>query len=484
MPTAAKQYLLHERKLSEAALHAYGVGEESNFIVFPFYRDNELLLIKKLAVERLDGKKAIYVEKDCEPCCFGWQAIDPNSRVLAITEGELDAITLYQYGIPAVSIPFGVNNDKWISQDFEQLSIYDEIFLCMDNDDAGQRAALAFAERLGKYRCRLVKLPYKDANACLQAGITTEEIQACFAKADYLDSANIKGFETFADAVINKLYATEEDRGYRSFLEKSHGKVLFRPGELSVWCGINGHGKSQFLGQLVLDFMKQSGKVCVASLEMRPEILFLRMAKQAAGFANPSPEYIRAIHQWYAGKGWAFDLVGTAKADKLLEDFLYAKQRHNVDIFVIDSLLKCGIDEDDYNGQKRFVEKLCDFKNEHNVHIHLVAHPRKGDDELTPPNKMNVKGTGSITDLADNVFTIWRNKKKEKEIDKYKNEYPGAPMPLDLLNEYDSLWICDKQRNGDWEKAISLWFDPQSLQFLNSKDQKPKQYVQYSSLNK
>jgi twinkle protein len=215
---------------------------------------------------------------------------------------------------------------------------------------------------------------------------------------------------------------------------------------------------------------------------MRPDILLMRLARQVAGMAQPSPEYIKAIHEWYAGKGWLFTLVGTAKKEKLLEDFLYVKQRYNVDTFVIDSLLKCGIAEDDYNGQKLFVERLCDFKNEHNIHVHLVAHPRKGEDEMTPPNKMNVKGSGSITDLADNVFTIWRNKRKERGIDKAKND--GTPVPIELQEEYDALWICEKQRNGDWEKAISLWFDQASLQFLNYKAQKPRQYVQYSNLNR
>lgn len=476
--TPIKKYLIHERLLNEETLQAFGIGEENNFIVFPFYRNKELLLIKKLGIERPNGKKDIFVEKDCEPCLFGWQAVEPSARSITITEGELDAMTLHQYGIPALSIPFGVNNDKWIAQDYEHLAIYDEIFLCMDNDEHGKKAAITFAARLGNYRCRLVTLPHKDANACLQAGMTAEEIKFYFDSAGYLDPAEIKGFETFAQVVINQLYSTEEERGYQPLFEKAKGKILFRAGELSIWCGINGHGKSQFLGQLILDFMKQNGRIGIASLEMRPEILFLRLAKQASGMAKPSPEYVQAIHDWYAGKGWAFTLVGTAKKEKLLEDFLYLKQRYNVDVFVIDSLLKCGIAEDDYNGQKLFVEQLCDFKNEHNVHIHLVAHPRKGDDEMTPPNKMNVKGTGSITDLADNVFTIWRNKRKERAIDKCKSE--NVPVPIDLEEDYDALWICEKQRNGDWEKAISLWFDQDSFQFLNHKAQNPRQYVQYS----
>jgi len=86
--------------------------------------------------------------------------------------------------------------------------------------------------------------------------------------------------------------------------------------------------------------------------------------------------------------------------------FEYARQRYGIDVFLIDSLMKCGIAEDDFNTQKCFVERLCDFKNSHPCHIHLIAHPRKSQDESHLPNKMDIKGSGAITDLADNVFSV------------------------------------------------------------------------------
>ncbi|CAM4461007.1 MAG: hypothetical protein LEGION0403_FIIPPAGN_01331 [Legionella sp.] len=75
--------------------------------------------------------------------------------------------------------------------------------------------------------------------------------------------------------------------------------------------------------------------------------------------------------------------------------------------------MKLDIAEDDYKAQKAFMEQLCDFKNQHSCHIHIVIHPRKGANESLPPGKLDNKGTGAISDLADNCFTIWRNKEKE-----------------------------------------------------------------------
>ncbi|MFO6426560.1 hypothetical protein ACLBOM_13325 [Escherichia coli] len=39
--------------------------------------------------------------------------------------------------------------------------------------------------------------------------------------------------------------------------------------------------------------------------------------------------------------------------------------------------MKCGIGDDDYNGQKAFVDSICDFKNKTNSHVILVTHWRK-----------------------------------------------------------------------------------------------------------
>jgi twinkle protein len=43
-----------------------------------------------------------------------------------------------------------------------------------------------------------------------------------------------------------------------------------------------------------------------------------------------------------------------------------------------------------------------------------IYDPRKGLDESKPPGKLDSKGTGAISDLADNCFSIWRNKEKER----------------------------------------------------------------------
>jgi twinkle protein len=117
--SAVLEYLTGERKLSVDALHAYQVGEDGRTIVLPsLLPTGELAFVKYLKIDRAPaGKKITRVEPDCEPVLFGWQAIDPEAREVAITEGEIDAMTGWDYGWPALSAPFGGgvgNKQAWI----------------------------------------------------------------------------------------------------------------------------------------------------------------------------------------------------------------------------------------------------------------------------------------------------------------------------------------------------------------------------------
>jgi hypothetical protein len=93
---------------------------------------------------------------------------------------------------------------------------------------------------------------------------------------------------------------------------------------------------------------------------------------------------------------------------------------------------------------------------------------RKGESEDRPAGKMAVKGSGGITDMADTVIEVWRNKPRERAIKLAKDS--GAPLPENFANQADTLLFVSKQRATGREPVINLWFDPGSTQFLSSPD--------------
>jgi len=491
------EYLTVTRKLCQDSIKAYQVAECDSvgpwvqwknqkpwmgpWVVFPYKRDNELIALKYLHLERdKKGKKQTLVEADCEPCLFGWQAINPNAREVALVEGELDALSLYQYGYPALSVPFGGgrgDKQKWVEFEWEYMERFEIIYLCMDKDGAGMEATDELVNRLGRHRCRVVILPHKDANECLQKDVAKDEIDQCFREAVTLDPEELKSAAVYEDDVIKEFYPENSIQlGFHLPWERAFNRIFFRYSELSIWTGWNGGGKSQLLGQVMIAATMQGEKVCIASFEMKPRKTLKRIVRQITDSRQPERGTISSCHKWFQDKFWIFDLRGTAKVDRMFEVFRYAYHRYGIKQFVIDSLMKCGIGEEDYGRQKAFVEQLTDFEHEIEGHVHLVAHSRKGLNEEQVVGKLDIKGTGAISDLADNVFSIWRNKRKETDLSRIESGELSEDSKADLLMQPDALLICDKQRDGEWEGRIGLYFDKSSLRYYDNPEKTALKY--------
>jgi twinkle protein len=272
------------------------------------------------------------------------------------------------------------------------------------------------------------------------------------------DIASIKTASDFASQVNEFFNGDSTSNGISLPWSKVADQFHIRKGELTLWSGINGHGKSMVLGQVITHLMKVGQKCCIASFEMHPYKTLARMTRQVAGTNQPTTEYINQFMNWCDNKLWLYDQQGSVSSERVIAVIYYCAEQLGVQHFVVDSLMKCGIRSDDWNAQKEFVDKLCTVAKDTGVHIHLVAHSRKGESEYDLPSKFDISGSSDITNLADNVMSVWRNKKKEEG----KAE-EGAP---------DALVTCSKQRNGEDEPKIALWFDKASFRYLGSEGEK------------
>lgn len=263
------------------------------------------------------------------------------------------------------------------------------------------------------------------------------------------------------DGTIDAFYAPDDQGLHPGMLwAKAKDKIRFRPGEVSLWAGVNGHGKSMFLSQVTIDLCYQAEKVMVASFEMKPVRQMHRMSRQGCGSRLPSREWLEVFHQWTDGRLWMYDHVGAVEWKKVIAVMRYAREKFGITQFVVDSMMKCVKGEDDYNGQKDFVNELCAFAQAHNVHVHLVHHVKKSESEHKAPGKFDIKGSGAISDQVDNVFIVWRDKIAAQE----NNGNPTCVL------------ACEKQRNGEYEGKLGFWFDVDSQQYVENLNEMPCSY--------
>lgn len=461
------QWLREVRKLSDEVVKTYRLATRKGALMFPYLRGADLIFAKYRPIPA----KEFFIDKDCEPCLFGWQAIPANSRQIVITEGELDALAMYQYGFPALSIPFGggkANKQAWIENEYDRLAVYDEIVLSLDDDAEGKLAVAEIIKRLGRERVRVATLPRKDANACLIEGVPKEEIAKAIREAKSQDPENLHSAADYEDAVWAEFQRQQNGEAGLMLPWGQGGAVVLRPGETSLWAGINGHGKSQVAGQVGCHALDNGKRVCIASMEFLPPKLLRRLQVQTIGVRYPSEAQSRMCSRAWRESLWVFDATGSNKDTSILDAFAYSARRYGVDLFILDNLAKLGIAEDNYAGQAEFVNRLTEFARTYNVHVILVAHVKKSDrGENAPPDKGDVKGSGGITDLVDTVFTIWRNKPKEAAFrlaERTKN-----PVDADKAGQPDCILACHKQRNGDSEPAYMLAFDGETYRYSDNR---------------
>lgn len=489
LPPQIAEWLRVVRKITEPTVEAFKLAARNGALMFPYLRDGELVAAKYRKVPA----KEFFVDADCEPCLFGWQALPGSVRSVVICEGELDALAFREYGVHALSVPFGggkgAKQAQWIEAEFDRLAMFDTLYLALDNDGPGRDATEEIVARLGRERCRIVKLPRKDANECLIDGVPKADVHQAIADAVTLDPDELRSAADYEDELVLEFEgACEPEPGIRLPWEKVHDQLVLRMGEVSIWAGYSGHGKSEIAGHLTAGAIKADWRACVASMEFRPRKWLKRLVRQATAQSAPSLPYVRYVANWFRERLWVFDRTGNAKAQKVLEVFEYAARRYGVKLFVIDNLSKCGFAEDDYNGQKAFVDQLTDLAKRMDAHIALVHHLRKTESEDKPGGKMDVLGGGGITNMADTIVNVWRNKPKEKAMRKLKLAEPQteeARKKLDaeeqeLRAKPDCILNCHKQRNGEHEPVILLWFDRGSHQFLQNDSAKARPLVGFS----
>jgi twinkle protein len=304
---------------------------------------------------------------------------------------------------------------------------------------------------------------------------TNIDFEQYLADVSILEAQEIHWANHWTDDLADLVKNGHRITGHKLPWAKTHECFRLRSGELTIWAGVNGHRKSMLVGQ-VMTWIARHSKVCIASLEMKPRETLLRMCQQAAG-CFPGVDFAREFSEWGENRICIYDQLDTVEAVRILGMVRYAAMELGCKHVVIDSLTKCGLAEEDYAAEKKFLDRLQWTAKRCNVHVHLICHMRKGISEDRVPNKFDIKGSGAITDLADNVVVCWKDKRKEEAKKKRMANQTLSEEEQESLTRPDQKMIIEKQRHGSWEGTFLLWFDDPSLQFIPSEATGPMPFA-------
>ena len=255
-------------------------------------------------------------------------------------------------------------------------------------------------------------------------------------------------------------------------------------GDLSVWTGKRGEGKSTILTQILLDAIDQGLSVCAYSGEVPADRFKYVVNLQAAGDAYAREredtlaerivqyvprESLAKIGDWYNGKFWLYDnrIAEKDEAESILRLFEISYKRYDCRVFMVDNLMTvstCRNDADYYQMQADFTIRLRKLAEKLGAHIHLVVHPRKGGIK----DSDSVGGLSTITNIACNVFSMRRATEDETGLG------------------YDATLTCLKNRAYGENTAVQLQYSQRSRRFTERDmiqkqygwAEQPKEYVQ------
>ena len=277
----------------------------------------------------------------------------------------------------------------------------------------------------------------------------------------------------FADVALHHLQNRNEKPGGRLPWD-----IDFRilPHTFTIWAGMNGHGKSLIVQQVMLhlmtgDYSSREEKILIWSPEMAPVYQMERMARQITGDAFPDPTDAEEAWCWLNNRMWMYTREVDCGPDQLIAAARYAQEELGVTQFVIDSLMKVNLGSNERNlylAQKNFANVLANVCRDTGICIHLVAHVRKPENEAKRVSKYDIKGASELTDLVDAGFMVHRNKKEERE--REAGNQPNEPL---------AALECFKNRHGGHEPSCGLEYEDQGMTFFDHGATSGKFYEKY-----
>ena len=441
---------LNKRGLTQETCKRYGYGiaveNDVKVQVAPYYDDKGRLVAQKV---RGPNKTFHWLGDPKRRTLFGQQHARSGGKMVVITEGEIDAMSVHQAlggTWPVMSVPDGAQSAlASIRAQLELLETYDKVVLCFDSDEAGQAAESVVVELFTPGLVAVVDLGgYKDANDLLVEG-----------GADKLRGAVWNAQVWRPDGVVNLADMRDRIKAPLNmgvpYPWPGLNKMLygFRPQELVTWTAGTGVGKTAIVSELVHSLITQGHKVGIVYLEEGVD----RAGKRIVGLQMNKPihlpdteytdEEFDAAFDATLGTGnlIAYDHFGSLAEDVLTNRIRYMVKGLGCEVVVLDhiSMVVSGadLDTDERRMLDHVMTNLRSMTQETRASFHIVSHLRRppgsgSHEEGRQVSLSHLRGTQAIAQLSDAVIAAERDQQADDDKERnttiirvLKNRYAG-----------------------------------------------------------
>lgn len=262
--------------------------------------------------------------------------------------------------------------------------------------------------------------------------------------------------------------------GYEFLDKKIMGLML---GDITVLSGLSGTGKTSWIDCIALNVVQRGYKVAIWSGELQ-DFRFQGWIDQiAAGKTNVirkegydnfyyAPKNIcDKVNNWLDNKLFLYNNAYKNKWEQLFYDIKELVEKEGVQLVILDNLMALdinGYDGDKYSQQTKFINDLKEYAKLSNIHVILVAHPRK---EMGFLRKESISGTADLTNLADNVIILHRI---GKDFETRAGEFFGKDKIVDYLGYSTVIELCKNRSFGIVDLLVGMYYEQESRRLKNT----------------
>jgi twinkle protein len=454
---------LPHRKLTEETLVKFGVKLKVNSngeavgIVSPFTDyDGKVIATKhKIYPQEEGGKNKYWCDGPIDDAClFGMDKFAGGRKYLTITEGEEDAMAAWQMLGKISNVVSLKNGAKSVKACFQDLQVYDwvnsfdQIVVCVDNDEKGREAKADLVEMFSPEKVRVMKLRHKDANVYLMKGLDKDfERDWWAAKPEIME-----GIKNGAD-LEEWVFTPDEVESIDWPYEELNRMLLgIRMGEMTVLSAGSGAGKTLVMCELVHWLLEKTphsiGCLFLENSEAKTsrDLVGVAMSYPLRFAMQNKHTYEQAVFEYDALKGRvgafvqdrkdAFDRslgskriwtigdkdFGMNNIERVINRVRYMAKVLGCKYIFLDHISIIVSSQEAGDERKALDEiatKLRMLVHELNIHLFMVSHLRrpqgKSHEEGGKTSLSDLRGTAGIGQLADTVIGLERDGQNEDE---------------------------------------------------------------------
>jgi twinkle protein len=437
-----------DRGITKATCEAYGVTQTDIEHWYPYTDVKGSDVAYK--IRSVEDKKFVSKGNIKDAILFGQVNWNGGGKFVTIVEGELDALAAYQMmgsKYPVVSIKNGAQSAvKDCQAQYEWLDSFEAIVLAFDADEPGQEAAGKVAELFGN-KVKIMKMAkgYKDACDYLKDNKSADFVKAWWAAETYVPDGIVAGSELF-DLVMQPLVKAQAHYPYGGLNGMTGG---IRQQELVVVTAGSGLGKSQFMREVIwqllcetqdnigIMFLEESVKRTALSLMSLAINKPLHLAEVEADDREKKEAFDKTLG---SDRLFFYDCFGSTAIDNIINRVRYFAKGLDCKYVLLDHV-SIVVSAQEHGDERKAIDeimtKLRMIVQETGISLFVVSHLKRpdngrGHEEGAATSLSQLRGSGSIGQLADMVLGLERSAQHEDPIERnttrirvIKNRYSG-----------------------------------------------------------